>query len=61
MVNIIKNGKYQLLKMAIYFHFNKITKEPETSFQSPTLSQKHARNAFRTAQLHLTKFHFNNT
>ena len=47
--------------MAIYCHFNKITKEPETSFQSPLLSQKHARNAFRTAQLHLTKFHFNNT
>ena len=28
----------------LYCHFNKIRKEPETSFQSPALSQKHVRN-----------------
>ena len=44
----IENGKYQLLKidrsLYIVCYFIKIIKEPGTSFQSPVLSQKHARN-----------------
>ena len=30
-------------------HFYKIIKEPGTSFQSPTLSQKYVRNVYHTA------------
>ena len=36
----IKNGQ-----ILLYYHFNKIMKEPGTSFQVPALSQKHVRNA----------------
>ena len=36
-------------QILLYCHFNKIIKEPGTSFQSPTFSQKHARNVFHTA------------
>ena len=45
-----KNGKCQLLKkirspyIAIFIN---IIKGPETSFQSPTLNQKHVRNVFQ--------------
>ena len=39
-----KNGQ-----IALYCHFNEIIKGPGTSFQSPTLGQKHVRNVFRTA------------
>ena len=35
--------------MARSYHFNKIIKEPGTSFQSPALSQKHVRNVCHTA------------
>ena len=35
----IKNGH-----ISIYFNFNKIIKGPETSFQSPVLSQKQVRD-----------------
>ena len=34
-MSIIKNGQ-----ISLYFHFNKIMKIPETSFQSPVLNQK---------------------
>ena len=34
-MSIIKNGQ-----ISLYFHFNKIMKIPETSFQSPALNQK---------------------
>ena len=30
--------------MSLYFHFDKIIKGPETSFQFSALSQKHGRN-----------------
>ena len=40
-------------------HFNKIIKEPGTSFQSPAFSQKHVRNVCYTAHQYLTKFNFN--
>ena len=43
-MSTIKNGQTLL-----YYHFNKIKKEPETSFQSQAFSQKHARNVFHTA------------
>ena len=36
-------------KILLYFHFNKIIKEPGTSFQSPALDQKHFRNVCYTA------------
>ena len=49
----IKN--YQI---SLYCRFNKIIKEPGTSFQSPVLSQKHVRNVCLTAQWYLTKFLF---
>ena len=43
-MSTIKNGLFLL-----YCHFNKIVKEPGTSFQSPAFSQKHVRNVFHTA------------
>ena len=43
-MSTIKNGQ-----MSLYFHFNKIIKGPETSFQTPELSQKHATNVYHTA------------
>ena len=52
----IKNGQIWL-----YYHFNKIIKRPGTSFQSPALSQKHAKNVSHTVQQYLTKFHFDST
>ena len=33
-------------QILLYCHFNKITKEPGTSFQSPAFNQKYVRNAF---------------
>ena len=33
------------------FLFNKITKGPGTSFQSPALNQKHVRNVYHTAHI----------
>ena len=55
-MSTIKNGQ-----ISLYCYFNKITKGPGTSFQSPALSQKHVRNVCLTAHQHLTKFHFDNT
>ena len=52
-MSTIKNGQ-----ILLYCHFNKIIKEPGTSFQSPAFSQKHVRNVCATAHLYLTKFHF---
>ena len=49
----IKNSQ-----ISLYCHFNKIIKEPGTSFQSPVLSQKHVRNVCLTAYQYLTKFIF---
>ena len=34
----------------LYCYFNKITKEPGTSFQSPAFSKKYVRNACHTVQ-----------
>ena len=51
-----KNGQ-----ISLYFHFNKMIKEPGTSFQSPTFSQKDVRNVCHTAYYYLTKFHFDST
>ena len=45
-------------QISLYCHFNKIIKEPGTSFQSPVLSQKHVRNVCLTAYQYLTKFLF---
>ena len=42
--------------MWLYYSFNKIMKGSGISFQSPTLSQKHARNVCHTAHQYLTKF-----
>ena len=36
-------------QILLYCRFNKIIKGPGTSFQSPTVSQKHARNICHTA------------
>ena len=48
-------------QISLYSHFNKIIKEPGTSFQSPALTQKHVGNVCYTAQKYLTKFRLNNT
>ena len=45
----IKNGQ-----ILLYCPFDKIIKEPGTSFQSPAFSQKHVRNVCHTAH-YLTK------
>ena len=42
-MSTIKNSQ-----ISLYYHFNKIIKVPETSFQSPTLSQKHVKNMSKT-------------
>ena len=55
-MSTIKNGQ-----ILLYCHFNKITKEPGTSFQSAAFSQKHVRNVCHTAHQYLTKFHFDRT
>ena len=56
MVNVShKNGQI------LHCHFNKIIKEPGTSFQSPAFSQKYVRNVCHTAHQYLTKFHFDST
>ena len=54
-MSTIKNGS-----ILLYF-FNKIMKGPETSFQSPALSQNYVGNACHTAHQYLTKFHFDTT
>ena len=36
-------------QILLYCHFNKIKKEPVTSFQSPALSQEHVGNVCHTA------------
>ena len=51
-MSTIKNGR-----ILLYCHYNKITKGPGTSFQSPALSQKHVRNVCHTAHQYLTKFY----
>ena len=43
-MSTIENGQ-----ILLYCHFNKIIKEPGTSFQSAAFSQKHARNVYHTA------------
>ena len=45
-----KRVKCQLFKKwpDLYCYFNKIIKGPETSFQSPALSQKHVSNVCHT-------------
>ena len=48
-------------QILLYRHFNKITKEPATSFQSPVLIRKYVRNACHTVQQYLTKFHSDRT
>ena len=45
----------------LYCHFNKIMKEPGTSFQSSAFSQKIVGNVCHTAHNYLTKFHFHRT
>ena len=40
----IKNGQ-----ISLHCHFNKMTKEPGTSFQSPAFSQKQVENVCHTA------------
>ena len=52
-MSAIKNGQISLC-----CHFKKIIRGPGTDFQSPTLSQKYAKNVYHTAHYHLTKFHF---
>ena len=51
-MSTIKNDQ-----ILLYCHFNKIIKEPGTSFQSPAFSQKDVRNVCHTAHQYLTKFH----
>ena len=53
----MKNVNHSKGRVSLYCHFNKITKAPETSFQSLSLSQKHVRNVYCTVQEYLTKFH----
>ena len=43
-MSTIKNGQ-----ISLYFHFNKIIKEPGIRFQSPALDQKHVRNVCHRA------------
>ena len=43
-MSTVKDGQIPL-----YYHFNKIIKGPGTSFQSPALSQKHAKRVCHTA------------
>ena len=55
-MSTIKNDQ-----ISLYYHFNKIIRGRGTSFQSPTLSQKHVRNICCTAHYYLTKFYFGST
>ena len=48
-----KNGQ-----IFLYYRFNKTIKGPGTSFQSPTLNQRHIRNVCHTTHYYLMKFHF---
>ena len=43
-MSTIKNDQ-----ILLYCHFNKIVKEPGTSFQSQAFSQKHVKNICHTA------------
>ena len=45
----------------LYCHFNKIIKGPGTSFQSPALSKKTAKDVCHTTHEYLRKFHFDST
>ena len=38
-------------QISSYCHFNKIIKEPGTSFQSPAMKQKHVRNVCHISTL----------
>ena len=55
-MSTIKNGQ-----ILLYCHFNKIMKEPGTSFQSPAFIQKHVRNVCHTPHDYLTKCHCDRT
>ena len=55
-MSTIKNDQ-----ILLYCYFNKIIKEPGTSFQFRAFSQKHVRNVGHTAHYYLTKFHFDRT
>ena len=55
-MSTIKNDQ-----ILLYCDFNKVIKEPGTSFQSPTFRQKHVKNVCHTAQWYLSKFHFDST
>ena len=55
-MSTIKNDQ-----ISLYCHFNKIIKEPGTSFQSSALSQKYVKNVCHTAYWCLTKFRFDST
>ena len=55
-MSTIKNSQ-----ILLYCHFNKIIKEPGTSFQCPAFSQKHARNVCHTAHQYMTKCYFDRT
>ena len=48
-------------QILLYFCFNKIIKEPGTSFQSPALNQKYVRKVFHIVHQYLTKFCFDST
>ena len=55
-MSTIKNDQ-----ISLYCNFNKVIKGPGTTFQSPSLSQKHVGNICHTAHQFLTKFHFDKT
>ena len=56
------NVKYENGQILLYCHFNKITKGPGTSFQSPALlSPKHVRDICHKADQCLTIFPFDST
>ena len=57
----MNKGQLKMINVNQYCHFNKIIKEPGTSFQSLVFSQKHDRNDWHTAHYYLTKFHFDST
>ena len=55
-MSTIKNGQ-----ISLYFRFNKVIKEPGTSFQSSPFNQKDVKNVCHTAHQYLTKFYFDST
>ena len=55
-MSAIKNGQ-----ISLYCHFNKIMKGPGTSFQYPTLMQKHVRIFCHTTHQYLRNFPFDRT